>query len=267
MTAVSHDVRPLSVGGFFTKERLAPIVAGFFILATWEIVVRLFAPPFVATPLGILKVFPTVVSSAEFWRLTWSTVAAVFEGLAIASVLGTAIGVLVGRSRWAANLSSIIMAGLFAMPMVAILPLFSLWFGYSPSARLATIIFATIFSLIVNVGDGARAVPKEFIEVSRSYMGGSWTRLVDVILPASLPYILAGLRLAAGRALIGAVVAEYFTTVPGLGYFIMFQAHSFHHNEAFVAVAMLAASGVLFERLLQRATNRFLPWYRRGDKS
>ena len=91
------------------------------------------------------------------------------------------------------------------------------------------------------------------------------SRLFDVILPASVPYLLAGLRLAAGRALIGAVVAEFFTTIPGLGYFILFQARTFHHNEAFVGVLMLAGAGVLFEVALRQATTRFLPWYRRGE--
>lgn len=81
-----------------------------------------------------------------------------------------------------------------------------------------------------------------------------------------MPYVLAGLRLAAGRALIAAVVAEYFTTVQGIGFYILFQARSFHHNEAFVAVALLAAAGVLFEVALRYATTHFLPWYRRGER-
>jgi ABC-type nitrate/sulfonate/bicarbonate transport system permease component len=91
------------------------------------------------------------------------------------------------------------------------------------------------------------------------------SRLFEVILPASTPYLLAGLRLAAGRALIGAVVAEFFTTIPGLGFYILFQARTFHHNEAFVGVLVLAGAGVLFETLLRSATSYFLPWYRRGE--
>ncbi len=149
--------------------------------------------------------------------------------------------------------------------MTAILPLFSLWFGFTSDARLATIVFASFFSIVVNVSDGARAVPPEFIEVSRSFRGGALSRLFEVILPASTPYLLAGLRLAAGRALIGAVVAEFFTTIPGLGFYILFQARTFHHNEAFVGVLVLAGAGVLFETLLRSATSHFLPWYRRGE--
>jgi ABC-type nitrate/sulfonate/bicarbonate transport system permease component len=249
-----------------TSDAAVRIIAGVVLLALWEIVVILWAPPFVARPSRTVMVFPAVMASPQFWRMAGSTLGAVFEGLAIAAVFGTIVGVAVGRVRIFDRLTSLYVSGLFAMPMTAILPLISLWFGYTEQARLATVIFAAFFSVVVNVSDGARAVPPEFIEVSRSFRGGAVSRLFDVILPSSVPYLLAGLRLAAGRALIGAVVAEYFTTVQGIGYFILFQARTFHHNEAFVGVAMLALAGVLFEVALRQSTARFLPWYRRGER-
>lgn len=248
------------------SDVIVRIAAGILILLLWEIVALLWAPPFVARPSRIIAVFPAVMTNPQFWRMAGSTLGAVFEGLAIAFVTGTVLGVAIGRIRAVDRLTSLYISGFFAMPMTAILPLLSLWFGYTTDARLATVVFAAFFSIVVNVSDGARSVPPEYIEVSRAFRGGAWSRLIEVILPASVPYLLAGLRLAAGRALIGAVVAEYFTTVQGVGYFILFQARTFHHNEAFVGVAMLALAGVLFEFALQRATARFLPWYRRGER-
>lgn len=251
---------------FVGSDALVRIFAGCLILLAWEVIVRVAAPPFVAKPSQIALVFPTVITSAQFWSDTGMTLRAVFEGLAIAFVTGIVFGIAMGRIRVFDRLFEIYVSGFFAMPMVAILPLLSLWFGYTSSARLATVVFAAFFSIVVNVADGARSVPNEFIEVSRSFRGGAFSRIFDVILPASVPYLLAGLRLAAGRALVGAVVAEYFTAIPGLGYYIVYQARTFHHNEAFVAVIALAAAGVLFEWALQQATTRFLPWYRRGDR-
>lgn len=247
-------------------DALVRILAGGAILLAWEVVVRLFAPPFVARPSHIVVVFPAVIASAELWSNAAATLRAVFEGLAIATVGGTAVGLAMGRIRWFDRAFEIYVSGFFAMPMVAILPLISLWFGYTGQARLATVVFASFFSIVVNVADGARAVPVEYIEVSRAFRGSAASRILDVILPSSVPYLLAGLRLAAGRALIGAVVAEFFTAIPGLGYYIVFQARTFHHNEAFVAVMVLAAAGVLFEIALRQATTRFLPWYRRGER-
>jgi ABC-type nitrate/sulfonate/bicarbonate transport system permease component len=91
--------------------------------------------------------------------------------------------------------------------------------------------------------------------------------LLGIVLPASLPYILAGVRLAAGRALIGAVVAEFFLSIGGVGYYILYNSRSYHHNEAFVGVLLLAAFGVGFELLVTWATRHYMPWYRRGEKS
>jgi NitT/TauT family transport system permease protein len=246
-------------------DALARITAGAVIIGLWEIAVRLWAPAYMARPSGIAAALPSVLASPTFWEAARLTLAAVLQGLAIAFVAGTLLGVAIGRIRMVDRLLQVYVSAFFAMPMVAILPLLTLWFGYSPDARLATVVFAAFFSVVVNVADGARSVPPEYVEVSRAFRGSAWSRLIDVILPASVPYLLAGLRLAAGRALIGAVIAEFFAALPGLGHFILFQTRTFKHNEAFVAVAVLALAGVLFEIALRRATARFLPWYWRGE--
>ena len=131
---------------------------------------------------------------------------------------------------------------------------------------VGTCIFAAIFAITMNVADGARAVPREYLEVARSFRSAKTRTLFDIVLPASTPYLLAGFRLAAGRALIGAVVAEFFLSIGGLGFYILYNSRSYHHNEAFVGVLLLAAFGVGFEVLVQWATRRFMPWYRRGEK-
>jgi len=143
----------------------------------------------------------------------------------------------------------------------------SLWFGYTSGARLATIVFAAIFSIIINTADGARSVPREYVEVARSFRSRRLRMLIDIVMPASLPYFLAGLRLAAGRALIGAVVAEFFLSIGGIGYYILYNSRAYHHNEAFVGVLLLAAFGVGFELLVNWCTHTFMPWYRRDEKS
>jgi ABC-type nitrate/sulfonate/bicarbonate transport system permease component len=171
-------------------------LAGLAILIVWEVVVRLFAPPFVARPSGVAAALPAVLTNPAFWAVVGATLQAVFEGLAIAFVAGTVVGLAMGRIRSIERFFEIYVSGFFAMPMVAILPLISLWFGYTGAARLATVVFASFFSIVVNVADGVRAVPVEFIEVSRAFRGSPFSRIFDVILPSSVPYLLAGLRLA-----------------------------------------------------------------------
>jgi len=243
------------------------LITGLALLLMWEVAVRLLAPAYVAKPTTVLMVAPHVLTDPVFLRATGNTLAAVAEGLAIALMFGTVIGLLMGRSPALEKAIRHYVNGFYAMPMIVVLPLFSLWFGYSASTRIATIIFAAIFSIIVNVADGARSVPREFLEVARSFRSSRLRMMLNIVLPSSMPYLLAGFRLAAGRALIGAVVAEFFISVGGLGYYILYNSRSYHHNEAFVGVLLLAAFGVSFEVLVQAATRRFLPWYRRDEKA
>jgi len=223
------------------------LITGLALLLMWEVAVRLLAPAYVAKPTTVLMVAPHVLTDPVFLRATGNTLAAVAEGLAIALVFGTVIGLLMGRSPALEKAIRHYVNGFYAMPMIVVLPLFSLWFGYSASTRIATIIFAAIFSIIVNVADGARSVPREFLEVARSFRSSRLRMMLNIVLPASMPYLLAGTRLAAGRALIGAVVAEFFISVGGLGYYILYNSRSYHHNEAFVGVLLLAGFGVTFE--------------------
>lgn len=243
------------------------LIAGIVIVLTWEIVVRAFAPPFVAKPSTVLTAIPHVIVDPMFLMATVSTLAAVTEGLVLAIIAGTIIGLAIGRSTLADRLLRHYVNTFYAMPMVVVVPLFALWFGYTGAARLATVVFASVFSIIVNVSDGARSVPQEYLEVAHSFRSGRLRALFDLVLPASMPYFLAGLRLAAGRALIGAVVAEFITAIGGLGYFILYNSRTFHDNEAFVAVLLLAAFGVGFEVLIGWSTRLFLPWYRRDQRS
>jgi NitT/TauT family transport system permease protein len=258
---------PARPAGIVSTETQARIVCGLVILLAWELVVRAFAPGYVAKPTTVVLAIPRVIVDPAFLDATGVTLWACAQGLAISIVAGTAIGLAMGRSVLVDRTVRHYINGFNAVPMVIVLPLVSLWFGYTSGARLATIVFAAIFSIIINTADGARSVPREYLEVARSFRSRRLRMLIDIVMPASLPYFLAGLRLAAGRALIGAVVAEFFTAIGGLGYFILYNSRIFKHDEAFVGVLLLAGFGVGFEVLIGWGTARFLPWYRRDEKT
>jgi ABC-type nitrate/sulfonate/bicarbonate transport system permease component len=246
-------------------DTFARIITGLFILVLWEAIARAYAPPYVARPTSVLAAIPRVMTDPAFLEATGITLSAVAWGLLISIVAGTLIGLAIGRSVTVDRMLRHYINFFNAMPMVIVLPLVSLWFGYTGGARLATIIFAAIFSIILNTADGARAVPREHLEVANSFRSRRLRTIVEVVFPASTPYILAGLRLAAGRALIGAVVAEFFLAIGGLGYYILFNSRTFHHSEAFVGVLLLAGFGVGFELIVHAGTRRLLPWYRRDE--
>ncbi len=238
-------------------------IAGVLLLALWEGVVRAWAPAYVARPTGIARVFPAVITDPQFVAAAGATLGAVALGLTISLVAGTAVGFAMGRIAPVEWSLRYYVNSLFATPMVAILPLLALWFGYNGDTRLAVVVFASFFSIAINAADGARSVPAEFLEVARAFRARPLGMLFEVIVPASLPYLIAGLRLGAGRALVGAVVAEYFVSIPGLGYYILYNSRTFRHDEAFVGVLVLVTTGVGFEAITRWLTRRFLPWHRR----
>ena len=246
-------------------ELRAKIIAGVLILLVWQVGVAAFAPRFVAKPLNIVIAFPDVITDPAFLEATGNTLGAVILGLFIALVSGTAIGVAMGRVKVFDRLLNLYINGFYTTPMVAALPLITIWFGYEEDARLATIVFAAFFSIAINARDGARSVPPEYLEVGRAYRARRRHVWFDITLFSSLPYLIAGFRLAAGRALVGAVIAEFFVSLDGLGMYILAHARSFQHNEAVVGVVMLAAFGLGFESTMNWVLRRYFPWYRRDE--
>lgn len=241
------------------------IAGGLFILGSWELIVRALAPAYVARPSGIVRAFPATIVSAPVVDGAAATLWAVTQGLAIALVVGTGVGLAMGHLKVVERLLRIYVSGLNAMPMIALLPLLTIWFGFTSSARLATIVFAAFFPVAMNVTDGAHCIPSEYLEVARSYRARRRHIWLGITLPASLPYLLAGIRIAVARALIAAVVAEFYISVDGLGFYILFQSRTFHHNEAFVAVLMLAGFAIFNDLLIAWIIRRFMPWYRAGE--
>jgi len=252
---------------FTASPALLKVLGGVIVLGLWEIVVRLWAPAYVAKPTGIATVLPSVLESAAVLSAAGITLAAVAQGLCIAVVAGTLVGLLIGSARLAERALGIYVNGLYAMPMVAVVPLLTIWFGYTSAARLATIVFASFFPIAMNVGDGARSVPPEHLEVAHAYGARPHQIWFGITLPSSLPYLIAGIRLGVGRALVGAVVAEFVISVDGLGFYILFQSRTFHHNEAFVAVLLLAAFAVVVDAGIDWVIRSRLRWYRAGERT
>ncbi len=245
---------------------LIRIAGGLVLLALWEIGVRLFAAPFVARPSNVILAIPRVFADPDYWLAAWSSLHAVLSGLAIALMFGTLIGLLIGRVKSARTMLGFYVSACFTMPMVAVLPLVSVWFGYDNAARLATIVFAALFSVIINVSDGAQSVPPEYLEVGRSYRAKARHIWFDITLVSALPYLIAGARLAAGRTLVGTVLAEIYVSVPGLGMYILANARGLKQNEAVVGVMLMCAIGLAFEGIMNWILKRWFPWYRREDR-
>lgn len=238
------------------------LAAGLGLLVVWQVVGSLWAPRYIATPWGTLQQIPAVASDTDFLGDVGGTLIATLEGLAVAVVLGTVIGLVMGRLPDLNRVLGMYVGAFYAIPLIAVVPLVTVWFGYTPTARLAMVVIEGILPIIYNVAEGARQVPSSYLDVTRIHGAPWWRVWGGVVLPNAVPYALAGLDLALGRALVGAVVAEFVTAVPGLGYYILFNVRSFHQNEAVVALIVLALFALAVRALISLAVARALPWYR-----
>ncbi len=241
------------------------LFAGVMILAIWQFGAMSFAPGYIPRPSRTVGQIPAVLSDQQFLSGMASTLLAVLEGLVIAAVIGTAVGLVMGRLRDVDRVLRLYVNSFYAMPIVALVPLLTVWFGYTPNVRLAIIIIEAILPIIFSVTEGVRnasAGTGSYEDVARTFRAPWWRVWTGVALPAALPYLLGGLDLAIGRALIGAVVAEFIAGLNGIGFYILSNVRSFHQDAAVVAVCVLIVFALVLRALINLAVRRGLPWYR-----
>ncbi|MGE3711635.1 MAG: ABC transporter permease [Hyphomicrobiaceae bacterium] len=255
-----------SVGEFLKSPLAIKIAAGIVLFSLWEGLVRLFAAPFVTRPTGVIAAMPDVLQDASLWSMAWSSLSSVLVGLIISLVIGTLLGIAMGRVAWVNRISELWVNSFYAMPMVAVLPLLTMWFGYGETARFAIIIFAALFSIVINVADGVRSTPREFVDVARSFRARTSDIWFGIALYSSLPYLIAGIRLAIGRALVGTVLAEIYASIHGIGFFILFNARTLEQDRAMCAVMILAAFGITMDTAMSWVLRIYFPWYRREGR-
>jgi NitT/TauT family transport system permease protein len=149
---------------------------------------------------------------------------------------------------------------LYATPMVALVPILVLWFGIYLKAKIIVVFLFAVFPILINTYQGVRECDKGLLEVARSYRSSEWWTWRDVLLPFALPYITAGIRLAIGRGLVGMVIAEFYTTISGLGFMITRYANVFEMDKTFVPVIVLMFLGVSLTSMLKWLERRIAPW-------
>ncbi len=233
------------------------------LLVAWQLVGPLVNPIFFSYPSKIAVAFYRLtVETHELQHYMIESLLILLYGLGIAILVGIPLAVLMARVRpvdWALDLP---INAMYATPMVALVPLLVLWFGIYMKAKIIVVFLFTVFPILINTYQGVRECDKNMIEVARSFRSSEWRMWQDVLLPFALPYIAAGIRLAIGRGLVGMVIAEFYTTISGLGYMITRYAHIFDMDKTFVPVILLMFLGVSMTSALKWVERRIAPWNR-----
>jgi NitT/TauT family transport system permease protein len=177
-------------------------------------------PIFFSYPSKIAVAFYELTASGDLPYYLSQSLKVMVLGLACAVVVGIPLGVAMGRLQkldWALDLP---INALYSTPMVALVPILVLWFGIYLKAKVIVVILFAMFPILINTYQGVRECDKNMLEVARSFRSTEPKMWQDVLLPFALPYIAAGVRLAIGRGLVGMVIAEFYTTISGLGFMI-----------------------------------------------
>jgi NitT/TauT family transport system permease protein len=229
-------------------------------LAVWQVGGGFVDPVLFTTPSKVAVAALDMVTSGELFQYLIPSLVVLAIGLAIACVTGIATGLLLARF-WTLDVAlDMYVTFLYSIPSVALVPLIVIIVGYETSAKVIVLFLFAFFPLVINTYQGVKNVDPKLIEVGRAFRCSEAQTWRHIILPAAVPFIITGLRLAVGRALIGMVLADLYTAISGIGYLIVRSASQYRVDRMFVPIVTLGLLGVTLTALVHLLERRVAPW-------
>ena len=213
-------------------------------LVVWEIYGRRTDPILFTYPTAVAVAFWQLLVSGELVKQLLVSLSALAVGFGASLVLGVTLGLAMGRSRLVEACLEPHINALYATPQVALTPLLMMWLGLGFEVKVAIIFLFAFFPILINTASGAKNISNSMVEVGRAYLAPPRQILWKIVFPAALPFIMAGVRIAIGRGLVGMIVAELFTAITGLGAMLSLYGNIFETAKMFVVIIILAALGL-----------------------
>jgi NitT/TauT family transport system permease protein len=252
----------------FYREYEPYILGGGFIAALlliWQSIPLWYTLPrgmalFFTTPADVAAAFWQLLSNGELERHFYVSALAFVAGLTLSIVVGLPVGILMGRSKTLEAILDPYVTAFNATPRIVFLPLLILWFGIGIWSKIVVVFAGAVFPLLINTYAGVKNVDRVLVNVVKSFGANEWQLMKVVVVPNSLPYIIAGLRLAIGRAILGVVVGEFFGASRGLGYMIASAATNYKVDVVFVGVGIFMAFSLILTLAVKRLESRLASW-------
>jgi len=226
----------------------------------WEVYGRRVNPILFTYPSAIGRAFIGLVASGELQSYMKESLLVLTYASILSLIVGVLLGVIMGRFsivEWAAD---IYINALYSTPMVAVVPLIVLWFGFKVPAKVIIVFLFMVFPVLLNTYEGVKNVDRNLQEVARAFCSSEGQLWRHLIIPSAIPFIIAGVRLAIGRGLVGMIVAEFYTSVTGLGYMIVRYANALETDKLFVPIVVVMVLGVGLMSLAKWVEGRIAPW-------
>ena len=244
------------------KKILGTLAVGLFLLI-WELVgntLQLINPMFMSAPTLVWKAAVQLFVSGEIWNDLRVSGIEFGWGYILSGVVVVPFGIAIGWYKKFAYICDPFVNAMNATPRVALLPLVIIWLGIGILSKVGIIFLGAVFPLIINTRDGVKTTPHNLLTAARSFGASEWQIFRSVVIPSTVPFILTGLRLGIGRALIGVMVGELYAATAGIGFMITVAGATFQTDKVFVGVLIFAITGMIATDLVDRAERRFDKW-------
>jgi ABC-type nitrate/sulfonate/bicarbonate transport system permease component len=259
-------LRPTFQRRTFLNGRYASVLFGslgvILLLVAWQICAAtgIVDSKISSTPTEVLRSEIKLFGNGSIWTPIATTATEVGWGLLIIVALGIPIGILLGRVAVLRQMADPIISILNSVPYVLFLPLIVFWFGLGEESRILVVLWAGILPLIINTTAGVRNIDRDYLRVGRAFSVSRPRFFFSILVPAAMPYILTGLRLAVARALVGAIVAEFFLSSNGLGFFVQNATSNFDMSTAMAGIVIMAVAALVLTRLIGILEKRTTSW-------
>lgn len=249
------------------RQRMGSLALLAAVLGFWELGVRWFqVPKFLIPPASDIAralwrgLATSPLAKDGLWYHSGITLVEILLGFAIGSAVGLAIGVLVSQMPRVEALLEPYVAALQSLPKVAVAPIIVVWLGFGIGSKVAIICLLTFFPVLVTSIAGLKAIDPDRIDLLRSLSATPWQIFRKAKLPSALPYIFAGLNMAAAFAVVGAIVGEFVGAQAGLGVLILQMEAQMDTAGSFSVFIVLSVIGIVLTALLRQVQRRVLHW-------
>lgn len=229
----------------------------------WELVgntFQLINPMFMSAPSLIWKAAFGMFSSGEIYNDLYISGIELAGGYLLSAVVAVPFGIAIGWYKKVAYIFDPFVNAMNATPRVALLPLVIIWLGIGILSKVGIIFLGAVFPILINARDGVKTTPANLLTAARSFGASEWMLFKTVVLPSTVPFILTGLRLGLGRAIVGVMVGELYAATAGIGFMITVAGATFQTDKVFVGVLIFALTGMIGTELITRVEKRFNRW-------
>lgn len=247
---------------WFNERRVIGVSAVVVVIAAWEVVALLRVKPalILPGPVDVIRAFRDLFSTGAIWTDLGTSGYELIVGLAFATLIGLPLGLLIGWYDRVSYALNPFINFLYATPRIALTPLLIIWLGIGSSSKIAIVFLMAFFPVLINTAQGVQSLEQGAVRVARCFGANDFQLFRTVALPGTVPFIISGLRLAVGQALIGVFVAEMSGAQHGIGLMMNTAGQQFQTSKVFAGLFIFAFAGVVLTYLLRRVEQHFAAW-------